>query len=100
MPEAEVWVIDRVGKGVVAMIAIKDSWIEHLHVDPELTRRGLGTQLLDFAREWCVDGLDLWTFESNAGARRFYEKRGFVAVEMTEDANEEKAPDVHYHWTP
>ena len=100
MPEEEVWVIDRVGKGIVAMIAIKDGWIEHLHVDPELTGRGLGTQLLDFAREWCVDGLDLWTFQSNAGARRFYERRGFIAVEMTDDANEERAPDVHYHWTP
>jgi hypothetical protein len=34
----------------------------------------------------------------NAGARRFYEREGFVAVDSTDGhGNEERAPDVRYH---
>ena len=41
----------------------------------------------------------LWTFQDNARARRFYEARGFVAEEFTDGAgNEEKTPDVRYVW--
>ena len=46
------------------------------------------------------DGLDLWAFRSNTGARRFYERHGFVAVAFTEGDNEEGEPDVRYHWSP
>jgi len=37
----------------------------------------------------------------NEPARRFYERHGFVAEELTEGAaNEERAPDVRYRWQP
>jgi hypothetical protein len=43
----------------------------------------------------------LWTFQTNTGARRFYERHGFVAVDETDgSANEERAPDVRYAWRP
>ena len=42
----------------------------------------------------------LWTFQSNHGARRFYERHGFVAVQHTDGDNEEGAPDVRYEWRP
>ncbi|MDP9464580.1 MAG: GNAT family N-acetyltransferase, partial [Actinomycetota bacterium] len=43
------------------------------------------------------EGLQLWTFESNDRARRFYERHGFTAVEFTDGAgNEERWPDVRY----
>jgi ribosomal protein S18 acetylase RimI-like enzyme len=46
-------------------------------------------------------GLWLWTFQTNTGARRFYERHGFVAVDETDgSANEERAPDVRYAWRP
>jgi hypothetical protein len=39
------------------------------------------------------------TFQSNAGARRFYEREGFVAVEETDGrGNEEGAPDLRCVW--
>ena len=45
------------------------------------------------------DGLELWTFQVNVGARRFYERHGFRAVELTDgSANEEHEPDVRYVW--
>ena len=39
--------------------------------------------------------------QQNERARRFYEARGFRAVEFTDgEANEEKTPDVRYEWRP
>ena len=99
VPTMEVWVVERQG-AIVALLALSERWIEHLYVEPGLTGQGLGTRLLGRARERRPGGLDLWTFQSNAGARRFYERHGFVAVGMTEGDNEEGAPDVRYEWRP
>ncbi|MBB4373583.1 GNAT superfamily N-acetyltransferase [Bradyrhizobium sp. cir1] len=66
---------------------------------PVAQGRGVGTELLDIAKRAC-DRLELWTFQRNALARRFYETRGFALVEQTDGArNEEKEPDVRYLWT-
>jgi GNAT superfamily N-acetyltransferase len=62
-------------------------------------RGGVGTELLDVAKR-ASDQLELWTFERNAPARRFYEARGFALVEQTDGArNEEREPDARYLWT-
>ena len=47
------------------------------------------------------DGFSLWTFQKNEGARRFYERHGFDAVELTDGSgNMEREPDVRYAWRP
>lgn len=75
-------------------------WIEQLYLDPAWIGRGLGERLLAQALQRYPAGLDLWCFEVNEGARRFYERHGFVAVERTDGrGNEERAPDVRYRWT-
>jgi len=99
-PESEVWVLDREGNGIGAAMVLKDGWIDHLHVEPGWTGQGLGSLLVAFAKERCPASLELWTFQSNAGARRFYESHGFAVVETTDGDNEEEAPDVHYRWSP
>ncbi len=44
--------------------------------------------------------LDLWTFQSNIGAQRFYNRHGFLEVMRTDGAgNEERSPDIRYRWT-
>lgn len=64
-----------------------------------MVRRAAGTLLLRRAMEEHGEGFQLWTFQANEGARRFYERHGFVAVEFTDGArNEEKTPDVRYEW--
>ena len=61
--------------------------------------RGIGAALLEHAKRERPDGLELWTFVSNAGAQRFYERHGFVEVRRTDGAeNEERAPDILYVW--
>ena len=45
--------------------------------------------------------MQLWTFQQNDRARRFYEARGFEAVEFTDGSgNKERQPDVRYVWRP
>jgi ribosomal protein S18 acetylase RimI-like enzyme len=66
---------------------------------PGAQRRGVGTELLQVAQR-SFDRLQLWTFQRNLPARRFYEARGFALVRETDGArNEEKEPDALYLWT-
>jgi GNAT superfamily N-acetyltransferase len=87
--------------GDAGLLVLEDDWVEQLYVEPELTGQGIGTALLELAKRERPDGLQLWTFQSNLGAQRFYERHGFVEVRRTDGAgSEEKAPDVLYAWTP
>lgn len=76
-------------------------WIEQLYAEPGWTGRGLGEALLTAAladlNAAGADTVRLWCFQANTGARRFYERHGFVAVEFTDGSgNEEGIPDVLY----
>jgi GNAT superfamily N-acetyltransferase len=86
---------------VVAVLAMSasgaESWIEQLYVLPDWNSRGIGTKLLQHAHKALVHPIRLYTFQENAGARRFYERNGYVATEFTDgQGNEEKCPDVLY----
>jgi putative acetyltransferase len=96
--DCEVW--GAFDEDLVGFIAFREGWIDQFYVLPERQRQGAGGVLLQIAKEsWSV--LSLWTFQRNAAARLFYEKRGFVAVEETDGGrNEEREPDVLYRWRP
>ena len=73
-------------------------WIDQLYVAPHAQRRGLGSALLAVAKER-EPRLELWTFQCNRPARRFYEKHGFRLIEETDGArNDEREPDARYRW--
>ncbi|MBR0775898.1 GNAT family N-acetyltransferase [Bradyrhizobium diazoefficiens] len=87
------------GDELRGIIAFRDGWIEQLYVLPAAHSRGIGTELLDVAKQDCAQ-LELWTFQRNARARRFYEARGFILAEETKgERNEEQEPDARYAWT-
>lgn len=87
------------GETLSGVIAFRDDWIEQLYVLPDAQGCGIGGALLEIAKQG-AERRQLWTFQRNARARRFYEVRGFVAVEQTDGSrNEEKEPDVRYLWT-
>jgi GNAT superfamily N-acetyltransferase len=91
------WVGEADGR-VVALMILQDGWIGHLYVDSDWTGLGIGSRLVALAKA-DQSALQLWAFQSNHGARRFYERHGFVAVEETDGSgNEERAPDVRYEW--
>jgi GNAT superfamily N-acetyltransferase len=96
--QRETWIVEE-SAGITAVLVLQAGWIDQLYVDPDHTGRRLGTRLLDLAKQLNPEGLDLWTFESNLGARRFYERHGFIAVAATDNDNEEGAPDVRFHWS-
>ena len=86
---------------VVGFIAIEGAFVDHLYVAPAHQSAGIGDALLKLAKETRPEGLKLWTFERNSKARKFYENRGFVAIEFTDGSrNEERTPDVLYKWNP
>jgi GNAT superfamily N-acetyltransferase len=85
--------------GMTGMIAFHDDWLEQLYVLPEAQGQGVGSVLVQTAKHFS-ERLQLWTFQRNAPARRFYEARAFTLVEETDGArNEEKEPDARYLWT-
>ena len=83
---------------LTGIVAFRKEWIDQFYVLPETQRHGVGSELLQIAQR-DSDRLQLWTFQRNAPARRFYEARGFVLVEQTDGTrNEEKEPDARYLW--
>jgi GNAT superfamily N-acetyltransferase len=99
LPTKEVWVAEVDGI-VEALVVLDGDWIDQLYVAPGRTGQRLGTELLNTAKLHRPQGLRLWTFQANQGARRFYERHGFKAMATTDDDNEEGAPDVRYEWSP
>jgi GNAT superfamily N-acetyltransferase len=81
---------------IVGYAARKDVCLMGLHVAPEWCGNGIGQRLLDRVLSESRS-LELWTFARNVGARRFYERNGFVAVEFGDGSgNEEGEADVRY----
>lgn len=62
--------------------------------------RGIGSELPALAKQRRPAGVELWTFQANVGARRFYERHGFGEVAMTSGDTEQGAPDVRCAWRP
>jgi ADP-ribose pyrophosphatase YjhB (NUDIX family)/GNAT superfamily N-acetyltransferase len=108
--EQETWVAEVAGVvvGVLALsataphrsgLAVDQLYVDQLYLDPPWIGRGLGAILVDHAKQRSPGGLELWTFQVNAAARRFYARQGFVEVDWTDGAgNEEHEPDVRCRW--
>jgi len=93
----QVWGAERQSK-LVGIIAFREGWIDQLYVLPAAQGHGVGSDLLEIAQS-AFSMLNLWTFQRNQRARRFYELNGFAAVRETDgSSNEEKEPDVLYRW--
>ncbi len=100
LPTSEVWVATSDQGHLVGLLVLDGYWLDQLYVDPDWVGRGSGSSLLILAKRLRPTGLDLWTFGSNRGARRFYERHGFSAIGWTDNDNEEAAPAIHYRWDP
>jgi ribosomal protein S18 acetylase RimI-like enzyme len=73
------------------------SWITQMTVDPAHVGRRIGSSLLAHALLILRRPILLYTFQANTGARRFYERHGFRAIQFTDGrTNEERCPDVLY----
>jgi GNAT superfamily N-acetyltransferase len=85
--------------GIVSFLARQEEEIRLLYTHPDFIGAGAGSLLLEAAKASDAAALELWCFQANTKARRFYEKHGFRAVHFTDGRdNEEKMPDVRYRW--
>jgi putative acetyltransferase len=99
----EVWVADEDGRllgflGIEHSTNLEAPVLEKLYVEPAEQNRGVGSALLEKAKELRPDELYLWVFQKNP-ARRLYERHGFTLVTLTDGAdNMEREPDALYRW--
>lgn len=84
---------------IIGFIAREAADVHALFVMSKAQGKGVGTALLDHAKTQ-VDSLNLWTFQANTGAQRFYKRHAFAEVERTSGAdNDEGLPDVRFLWS-
>jgi GNAT superfamily N-acetyltransferase len=100
IPSGGVVVADLQGSVVAALHLERKaaaSWITQMAVDPAFVGKGIGSLLLDHAVRTTALPIRLHTFQANEGARRFYERHGFVPIAFTNgEGNAERCPDVLY----
>lgn len=100
VPDLETWVA-QLDDRIVAFLALGDAGVDQLYVHPDAHGRGIGSELVELAKQRRPGGLELYTFQVNARARRFYERHGFVVAALGDGSgNEEGQPDLLYRWRP
>ena len=102
VPSGEVVVAEK-GPEIVGMIATsqeeESSWIDHLYLLPDFVGQGIGTLLMDRAKESLSQPIRLFTFQENSGSRRFCERHGFQLIRLSDgSSNEENCPDALYQF--
>ena len=86
-------------EGIVAFLALQGEEVRMLYAHPDVIGAGAGSLLIEGAKRSGAAALELWCFQANTLARRFYERHGFKAIRFTDGHdNEEKMPDVRYRW--
>ncbi|MFF0741227.1 GNAT family N-acetyltransferase [Streptomyces sp. NPDC004111] len=104
VPDCETWVAadEESGDGALAGVMVLDeAGIDQLYLAPERRGLGLGDLFVAKAKELRPGGLELWTFQVNESAHRFYRRHGFTEAERTDGTrNEEREPDVRFVWRP
>ena len=86
-----------VGNQLVGFVAATAESIAQLYVRVGWQRRGIGTQLLAWAKAHSTGSLWLYTFARNLRARAFYERNGFVAIAYGFEPMWQ-LEDVKYQW--
>ena len=98
LDRAEIWVAEDDAR-IVGFMGVDGTELSHLYVEPLAQNHGVGTRLLERAKKLRPQRLELWVFQKNDGARRFYERQGFRLVRLTDGAtNMEREPDALYEW--
>ncbi len=94
------WVTVAEVQGQVAgFLALDGEEVQSLYLKAPARGQGIGQQLLDLAKTQRPN-LNLYAFQANHRACRFYERNGFVGVSRGDGSeNDENLPDINYVWT-
>lgn len=93
---------------VLGFMAQQGHAIVHLYLAASVQRLGVGSALLQQARQRSPAGLQLYTFAQNTSARAFYAAQGFVEIAFGQAQMEdnpwastpEQLQDVLLRWEP
>lgn len=89
LPQAEVYVYEEDGK-IAGFLGLTENYIAGVFVKGSARSRGIGKQLLDYAKGIRQE-LSLSVYQKNSRAVRFYEREGFtVQSEHIDDETAEK----------
>ena len=94
LPNAEIYVYI-LNEGIVGFIGLNENYIESIFVDTSTQRHGVGTSLLNKAKENRND-LTLSVYKKNRNAINFYKKNGFVVTSENIDSDTD---EVEYTMT-
>jgi ribosomal protein S18 acetylase RimI-like enzyme len=91
-------VLERDTSAVIGFIASTSTMISLLYVHVDHQGKGIGSMLLNLAKQESGGSLRLFTFKSNIKAQQFYERQGFKIIgrgfeEMWQ------LEDVEYEWS-
>ena len=102
LPEERVIVAEDKGLIIGMMSLTKEDGIgriRQLYIHPDAVGHGIGTLMIKKAKSILGSPIHLYTFQENIGARRFYERHGFQAIDFDDGSgNEENCPAILYEW--
>lgn len=93
---------------VLGFMAQQGDEVVHLYLDASVQRQGIGSALLEQARQRSPSGVQLYTFARNTSARAFYANHGFTETAFGQAAAEDnpwatasdQLQDVLLCWKP
>ncbi len=100
--------IDCSSSAIAALMVLVPGELDHLYVGVEYQGFGLGSRFVQEAKRLSPLGIELFTFQKNTRAQRFYLSRGFVEIERgfadlgtnPWASSKEDLADIKYRWQP
>jgi GNAT superfamily N-acetyltransferase len=89
-----------VDEGLVALVVLDAGWIAQLYVDPEWTGRGLGSRLVNLAKELHPNGLDLCAWRKGGSPATAPAEVTGTAVRRRSSTRETRDPVVFRYLPP
>jgi ribosomal protein S18 acetylase RimI-like enzyme len=90
--------LERRTSAVIGFLASTPDMISQLYVHVDHQNKGLGSMLVNIAKEESGGSLRLFTFKSNIKAQRFYERHGFKVVSRGFEKTWQ-LEDIEYEWS-
>ncbi len=97
LKESQVWIAEERGI-ILGFMALEADLVDQLFVINDRQRSGVGSALLNKAREINPEGLSVYTFQKNQSARNFFEKQGFLIKKMGISPSPENEPDLLFRY--
>jgi ribosomal protein S18 acetylase RimI-like enzyme len=91
-------VVSRATAEVIGFMATTPEVISQLYVDVSHQHEGIGSMLVNMAKQQSKGRLRLFTFKVNKAAQRFYERHGFRVIREGFE-KDWQLEDLEYEWS-